>query len=355
VSDSHVARAELLADLGRYAEAAAELADVGPGDVPAQTLLARVRLADGAPKDALAAADAAVAAGPSDLGALIARGMVLADLGRVDEAVAQAEQILRQGRDNGYACTSAAAILAEVRNGQLALDAAWEGVRLTPDQSRAHLVLGVVAAGLGMEEVAQRAYREALAIDPNLLVAQAALGVARVEQHRYVQALSHLADQEPPAPPTPRELPPSRPPRARQTVPPPGGEAASAEPARPPRPEPSGQLRRLLHYGALYAVAAPLMAAWAFGVGVGAGVVSVLLGLLGVAGLVLWRSRLAEAAAAELPGGVRSSTAVVTSISGAAVAPALLLVSAVVGAPWPLALAVAGGALSLLAAHRLPN
>lgn len=356
MSDSHVARAELLADLGRYAEAAAELADASPVDVPAQTLLARVKLADGAPKDALAAADAAVAAGPDDLGALIARGMVLADLGRVDEAVAQAEQILRQGRDNGYACTSAAAILAEVRNGQMALDAAWEGVRLTPDLSRAHLVLGVVSARLGMAEVAQRAYREALSIDPNLLVAQAALGVARVEQHRYVQALSHLAEQEPPAPPASRELPPSRPPRSRQPSTPP----ASATPSSPDRtarsgPARSGQLRRLLHYGALYAIGAPLMAGWAYGIGVGGGVVSVLLGLLGLAGLALWRSRLAEAVAAELPGGLRSSPAAVTSIAGAAIAPALLLVTAVVGYAWPLALAVAGGALSLLAAHRLPT
>jgi tetratricopeptide (TPR) repeat protein len=357
VSGSHVQRAELLADLGRYAEAAAELADAGANDVPAQTLLARVKLAEGARQEALAAADAAVAADPTDLGALIARGMVLADLGHADEAVAQAEEILRQGRGNGYACTSAAAILSEVRNGQVALDAAWEGVRLTPEQSRAHLVLGVVAARLGMDDIAQRAYREALSIDPNLSVARAALGVARVEQHRYVQALSHLADREPPAASAPPTLPPSRLPQSR----PPAPRSYEESPQRPRQgPDPSevprsGDLRRLLHVGALYALAAPLMAAWAFGVGIGASVVSVLLAAFGLVGLAMGRNRLAGAVRSELPGGPRTSPAVVTAMTGAAFAPPMLLLAAAVGYAWPLAIAVAGGMLSLIAAHRLPS
>lgn len=351
VSGSHVQRAELLADLGRYAEAAAELADADANDVPAQTLLARVKLAEGARTEALAAADAAVAADPTDLGALIARGMVLADLGRADQAVTQAEEILRQGRGNGYACTSAAAILSEVRNGQVALDAAWEGVRLTPEQSRAHLVLGVVAARLGLDDIAQRAYREALSIDPNLSVAQAALGVARVEQHRYVQALSHLAGSEPPAASAPpSRLPQSRPPAPRPYEGSPQRPRQAPDPSEVPR---SGDLRRLLHMGALYALAAPLMAAWAFGVGIGAGVVSVLLAALGLVGLAMGRNRLARAVRSELPGGPRTSPAVVTAMTGAAVAPPMLLLAGAVGHAWPLAVAVAGGMLSLVAAHRL--
>jgi regulator of sirC expression with transglutaminase-like and TPR domain len=354
VAGSHVQRAELLADLGRYAEAAAELAGAGSLDAAALTLLARVKLAEGARKEALAAADAAVAAEPDNLGALIARGMVLADLGQVNEAAAQAEQILRLGRDDGYACTSAAAILAEVRNGQVALNAAWEGVRLTPDQPRAHLVLGVVAAQLGMDEVAQRAYREALSIDPNLLAAQAALGVARVEQHRYVQALSHLADRDPP-PVTeaqrPSRVPPGRPsPASTPSIPaqPPG-------PSRPPRPSPAGRLRKLLHYGAGYAMVAAMVSAWPYAVGVGAGVVAMVLGVLGLAGWAAGWPRLAEASGTGLPGGLRAHPAAVAAICGAALAPPLVLLSALVGHPWPLAVAVAAGALSLLATGRLPR
>lgn len=351
-------RAELLADLGRYAEAAAELAGADSLDAAALTLLARVKLADGARKEALAAADAAVAADPNDLSALIARGMVLADLGRVDEAAAAAERILRRGKGDGYACTSAAAILAEVRTGQLALDAAWEGVRLTPDQSRAHLVLGVVAAQLGMDEVAQRAYREALAIDPNLSAAQVVLGVARVEQHRYVQALSHLADQEPPPPtdtPRPSGVPPSRHASLRSVPSARGAGSHTRGTSGSSTPAPAARLHKLIRYGAGYAVGAPLVSAWPYAVGIGAGVVTLLLGMLGLAGWVAAAPRWAEAVRAALPGGLRAHPAAAVAICSAASAPLLVLVSAMVGHVWPLALAVAAGAVSLVAAQRLPR
>src|SRR5690606_38434234 len=92
---------------------------------------------------------------------------------------------------------SAAAILAQVRNGRVALEAARQGVRLTPDQPRAHLVLGVVAAGLGLSDIAAQAYREALELDPALPVPQAAAGIVRTEQQRYVNLLSRLTGGTP--------------------------------------------------------------------------------------------------------------------------------------------------------------
>lgn len=196
MADSYLRRAELLADLGHYHEAAEEL-QAAPDDAAAATLLARVRLAAGEPKRALAAADAALAAAPDDLNAMIARGLVLAELGRVDEAAAQAERILAHPAADWYARTSAAAVLGAVRNGQVALNAAWEGVRLAPDQPWAHLVLGVVAAGLGLTDLARRAYREALALDPQLLEPQAAVGMVRGEQHRYAVALARLTGEAP--------------------------------------------------------------------------------------------------------------------------------------------------------------
>jgi tetratricopeptide (TPR) repeat protein len=323
VPDSHVQRAELLADLGRYEEAAAELAEAAVDDVPAQTLLARVLLAAGSPARALAAADAAVAAGPTDLPALIARGMALADLGRVDDAAAEAEQILRRGRGDGYACTSAAAILAGVRNGQVALDAAWEGVRLTPDQPRAHLVLGVVAAQLGLDEIAGRAYREALALDPRLSVAQAPLGVVRVEQQRYATVLSRFAR---PAASTP----------------------AAAE---PPVDEDvaAGALRRHLQYGAGYALVAPLLVAWAHAYGLAAPLVSVLLAGAGV--VAMWRvwRRLPEEIRQQLPELVRADRSLAIALWAVLAVPTLLLLFAMVVSPWPLVLAVAAGAVGLFA------
>jgi tetratricopeptide (TPR) repeat protein len=322
VPDSHVQRAELLADLGRYEEAAAELAEAAADDVPAQTLLARVLLAAGSPKRALAAADAAVAAGPTDLPALIARGMALADLGRVDDAAAEAERILRRGRGNGYACTSAAAILAGVRNGQVALDAAWEGVRLTPDQPRAHLVLGVVAAQLGLTEVAEQAYREALALDPRLSVAQSPLGVVRVEQQRYATVLSRFA--RPAASPT-RD-----------------GVAPEPEVA-------AGALRRYLQYGAGYALVAPLLVAWAHAYGLAGPLVSLLLAGAGV--IAMWRvwRRLPDEVRLELPEILRTDRSLAVALWVVLSVPTLLLLFAMLVSPWPLILAVAAGAVALFA------
>lgn len=329
-------RAELLADLGRYEEAAAELAELDPADVPALILLARIRLAGGAPRDALAAADAAVAAWPTDLDALIARGMALAELGRVDEAAGQAEQILRRGRGNGYACTSAAAILAEVRVGQVALDAAWEGVRLAPEQPRSHLVLGVVASRLGMTEIASRAYQEALGLDPQLAVAEpapAALGMARAEQHRYVAALSHL-----------------RRPSAPAASPDTSGSVAS----RRTSPVPS-ELHRLVRFGVGYAIVAPLLVAAAYLVSSVAPAVSALLAGAGLAGGLMAWQRVPEEHRADLPELMRADRVLAVAVCAVLVAPVLLLLFALVGAPGLLVAAMAAGAVAGLASRRPPR
>lgn len=327
--DSYLQRAELLADLGRYEDAVEEL-ERALGDDPeraaALSLLARVRLATGQLPEALRAADAAVAAAPSDVGANVVRGMVLAELGRVDEAAAQAEQVLRHGRGDGYACTSAAAILAQVRTGQVALDAAWEGVRLSPEQPRAHLVLGVVAARLGMEDIAQRAYHEALRLDPRLAADQTALGLARQEQHRYAQALARLKV-------------------IRQPAPTPGEPAAVADP-----------LRRLLDLGAAGAVVAVALVTCVAGVDPGAAAQgwAALLAIAGTAGLTIGYRRLPEGVRAGLPGRMRADRALAVAVWAVAAAPVALLVAAVTGSSWPL-LAASAGAVVALFANRLAH
>ena len=115
-ADGYVQRAQLLAELGRYDEAAGELAyAVGPSarmTLDALTMLARVHLAADRPAEALTAADTAVAAAPEALPPLVARGMALADLERYTEAAATADRILALGPADAYAQRSAAAILA---------------------------------------------------------------------------------------------------------------------------------------------------------------------------------------------------------------------------------------------------
>lgn len=362
-ADQLLQRAGLLADLGRYEDAAAELAELiaaEPGHAPALTMLARVRLAAGQPAEAIAAADAAVAAAPRDLGALVTRGMVLADLGRLSDAASAAEQILQLGADSGYAQTSAAAILAEVRNGQQALDAAWRGVQLAPEDATPHLVLALVAARMGLFDLAERAYRESLRLDPQLDAVRDDVGIARLEQRRYARALEefvarlevHPLTADPAGTPSGPADPASGGDPAEGF---PTGHAAGWQQARggPPAGTRAASgwaganfgLDALLRAGVGYALIAPLVAAC---VGTDARFwrgVALLLAVCGFVGLGLFRAQ-APPQVGEL---VRAEPRLATAAAAVVAAPCLILLYALVGSPWPLVAAIAAGAVVLLA------
>jgi tetratricopeptide (TPR) repeat protein len=334
-AEQYLQRAVLLADLGRYEEAAGELASavaLAPRDGHLLTTLARVHLAAGQPREALAAAERAIGAQPGGVDPLVARGMALTDLRRFAEAAEVGEQILRLGPDDAYAQRSGAAILGQSRNGQEALNAAWRAVKLAPEEAQGHLVLGVVAARLRLFDLAERAYREALRLDPELAGAQRDVGVIRLEQRRYAEALEQLADAA---------VIPDLPAAA------PGGDAGpfTPEPGRPV----GDAVRQLVLYGAGYALVAAVFAA--FMAGVNAGVSRVWAALMALAGVLgVW------ALVARLPGSVRSVLAHLAhadrplALAGCATvaAPLLILLYAVVGGPWPLVLAIAMSAAAEL-------
>jgi tetratricopeptide (TPR) repeat protein len=321
-ADGYLRRAEMLADLGRYDEAATEVGyarALASDDPRALVVLARVHLAARRPEDALAAADAAVEAAALAAGAdpgpvppLVLRGLALTDLRRYGEAAATADRILALGPADGYAQRSGAAILAGARNGQAALDAAWRGVELAPEEPSAHLVLGLVAARLELFDLAERAYREALRLDPELSEVRHDVGVIRLEQRRYAEALEHLA-----------ELAATGPVRrtARRTI----GEG----------------LRRLVGYGAGYSIAVVLLVAF---LAAGNEAVSrAWAALAAVAGAVIvWRlaARVPNLIRAALPDLLRTDRPL--ALAGYAVVggPCLILLYALVGTPWPLALAI---------------
>jgi len=208
-------RALLLADLGRYDEAAGEIAsglDTAPSDAALLATLARIHLAADQPAEALVAADRAVAAAPDTINPLVVRAMALSDSRRFADAARVATGILHRWPGDPYAQRTGAALLSEARNGQEALNAAWHGVRVAPDEAEAHLVLAVVAARLRLFDLAQRAYGEALDLDEAIGDAQTDIGIVRLERRRWAQALEDLADEatlEPPPPPPPPPLPPS--------------------------------------------------------------------------------------------------------------------------------------------------
>ena len=207
-------RALLLADLGRYDEAAGEIAaglGTAPTDAALLATLARVHLAAEQPAEALVAAEKAVTAAPDTINPLVVRAMALADSSRYADAAQVATGILRRWPEDPYAQRTGAALLSEARNGQEALNAAWHGVRVAPDEAEAHLVLAVVSARLRLFDLAQRAYAEALELDSAIGDAQRDVGIVRLERRRWAKALEDLADQATPEQPpaAPSVAPPS--------------------------------------------------------------------------------------------------------------------------------------------------
>jgi hypothetical protein len=190
-------RALLLADLGRYDEAADDLAaglGAAPADAALLATLARIHLAADQPAAALVAAERAVAAAPDTINPLVVRAMALTDSSRYGDAATVAGGILKRWPEDPYAQRTGAALLSESRNGQAALNAAWHGVRIAPDEAEAHLVLAVVAARLRLFDLAQRAYSEALDLDTAIGDAQTDVGIVRLERRRWAKALEQLAD-----------------------------------------------------------------------------------------------------------------------------------------------------------------
>ncbi len=203
-------RALLFADLGRYDDAADEVAAglaAAPTDAALLATLARVHLAADQPAEALVAADRAVAAAPGTINPLVVRAMALADSSRYADAARAATELIRRWPDDPYAQRTGAALLSEARNGQEALNAAWNAVRVAPNEAEAHLVLAVVAARLRLFDLAQRAYGEALDLDADIGEAQRDVGIIRLERRRWARALENLADDAtldpPPAAPAP--------------------------------------------------------------------------------------------------------------------------------------------------------
>jgi len=377
-------RALLLSDLGRYDEAAGEIAaglTVAPDEPGLLATLARIHLAADQPAEALVAAERAGAAAPAELPTLVVRAMALADSRRFGEAATVAAEILRRWPADAYAQRTGAALLSESRNGQEALNAAWNGVRVAPAEAEAHLVLAVVAARMRLFDLAQRAYAEALDLDPAIGDAQRDVGIVRFERRRWATALEDLADAAalPSAPPdedapypSPFPRPYQPPDRPLPDDPPVHSSASWTEPTgwtepppviRPagpvldPTDDTIGGVRQAVLYGANWTlVAAVLTASMTL---VSAGISRMWAGLIGVlilGGLVFWLNRrLTEPLAAALSRlrSRRRPLAAAAYLTFAA--PVLLLAYTFVGGVIPLVAAMllaAAAELAVLTARR---
>ena len=331
-------RALLMADLGRYDEAVGEIAlglAAAPDDAALLSTLARVHVAAAQPADALAAAERAVAAAPGTVGPLVVRAMALSDERRFGEAAQIAASILAAWPADPYAQRTGAALLSEARNGQDALNAAWNGVRLTPADAEAHLVLAVVAARLRLFDLAQRAYGEALDLDAAIGDAQRDVGVVRLERHRWALALEGLAD-------------------AAMPVPDPAVPAAPEPPATPPPAitRPRGPVldrsaavaetfRQAVLYGSNGTLVAALLAAVMTIASTGvARAWGGVIGVVVVVAVMAWLTRQLPVPVGTALREIRGSRRLAAAVYATALAPLGLVAFAVVGGVVPLVIAM---------------
>lgn len=329
--DGYVQRAALLADLGRYDDAVTELQSAlsfRADDAQALTLLARVYLAALRPEPALAAADAAAAAAPDQVAPLVVRGHALIDLNRFAEAAQTAEQLLALGPDDGYALRSAAAILSESRNGQEALNIAWRAVEVAPEEPQSHLVLSLVAARLGLFDLAERAYREALRLDPTLGDAPQDVGVIGLERRRYATDLAYVAES---------------------TV-------VRAGTAGGP-PTTGNTLVRFVLHGAGYTLVTAVLVAFAAAVHESASRAwAAVLAVVGLVVVGVSASRLPGQFTATLSELLRRDLPMGLAAAATVAGPVLLMVYTLFGTPWPLVAAIAVAAVAeliVLTRHRV--
>jgi Flp pilus assembly protein TadD len=398
-------RALLFADLGRYDDAADEVAAglaAAPTDAALLATLARVHLAADQPAEALVAADRAVAAAPGTINPLVVRAMALADSSRYADAARAATELIRRWPDDPYAQRTGAALLSEARNGQEALNAAWNAVRVAPNEAEAHLVLAVVAARLRLFDLAQRAYGEALDLDADIGEAPRDVGIVRLERRRWARALENLADDatlDPPptaaapgapggSPPTPsdgvaRETPyPSPFPRPYRTpdaadrsavgdapdldpfpdTPPRGGfvPPTVSRPSKPvldPSEDSTGAVRQAVLYGATGTLIAAALTALMTVATPGAS--RVWAGMIGailiVAGPIWLSRRLTEPTSNALSRLRSQDRRLAIAVYATVAAQVLILTYAVIGGPIPLiaAMAVPATAVALaLTRHR---
>jgi len=122
------------------------------------------------------------------------RGRVLADQGRIDEAIADYSQALRLDPDFDEAHYNLGYALA----GQGRIDEAMaqysEALRLKPDYAKAHINLGAALASQGRIDEAIAHYSQALRIQPDFPEAHNNLGVALGRQGKTDEAGAQFAE-----------------------------------------------------------------------------------------------------------------------------------------------------------------
>jgi tetratricopeptide (TPR) repeat protein len=190
-------RVEHLRELGRLDEAEREaragLAEE-PQDAALLAALAAVLLGAQRHAEGLAAADAAAAAAPQDERVHRLRALLLSGLGRHREALLAGYAAVSLAPDEPYAATGYARVLQGAGRLADAAQVAHRVVALAPNAAGSHYLLADITSDLGDRRTARAAYTEALRLDPQHAAARHDLAVLDARAHRPARALKGLIE-----------------------------------------------------------------------------------------------------------------------------------------------------------------
>jgi tetratricopeptide (TPR) repeat protein len=197
VSDAALRRAESLRLLGRLDDAERTLREAlatAPDDPGLLSELAWVLYLADRQAEGLVAAEAAIALEPQEARHHQIRASLLSGLNRHEEAV---QAVFTAGslrpEDPKIARTSARVLSVAGRKRE-AYDAARHAVALDPESSAAHLMVADIADDLRDRRTARRAYEEALRLDPQNALARHDLAVLDVNTGHPARGLRGLVE-----------------------------------------------------------------------------------------------------------------------------------------------------------------
>jgi tetratricopeptide (TPR) repeat protein len=190
-------RLDLLCDLERWPEASVllgELLSTDPENDTAWCLLARCRIGLGQLEPALDAARQAAALAPETEWPHRLASFAASTLGRHDDAVHSAREAVRLEPDLWQTHARLAGAAGQHPQGKReAAGAAARALELAPDEAQVQLIYGSVAASQGHRDVAERAYRTALELDPQNSSAHHLLAALQLRRRSGPTALASAA------------------------------------------------------------------------------------------------------------------------------------------------------------------
>ena len=165
-------------------------AELLPDDAQAQNNLGIVLVDLGRLDDAMASYRRALALKPDYAEAHYNLGIVLADLGRLDGALASYRQALALKPDDAQAHSNLGNVLKDLGRFDDALASCRQALALKPDDAQVHNNLGIVLKDLGRFDDAMASYRRALALKTDYAEAHYNLGIVLTDLGRLDDALA---------------------------------------------------------------------------------------------------------------------------------------------------------------------